>query len=85
MELDEVVNGEGTYIKFVEGTPKPKTKTWNIVSKENGSELGWIGWYSQWRKYAFFPNEQTLYEEKCLREIAQFLQEATKRHKDKPK
>ncbi len=84
MELDEAVSGEGTWVKFVEGPPKPKTKTWSIMSKyEEGLELGQISWFSKWRKYAFFPKDSTLYEEKCLRDIAQFLQDQTKKHKAK--
>jgi hypothetical protein len=83
MELNEVVSSEGTYVKFVEGTPKPKTKTWNVIAKEGEVELGWVGWFSKWRKYCFFPAGETIYEEKCLRDIAQFIQEQTKHHRMK--
>lgn len=75
---------EGTHIKFVPAPPKPKTKVWWVVSKYDGLFLGWVGWFPRWRKYAFFPQKDTVYEEVCLREIADFCVKHTKAHKVKP-
>lgn len=55
--------------------PRRKTSTWELVAKESGSHLGWIKWYSPWRKYSFFPGVETLYEPICLRDIANFIDE----------
>jgi len=74
----------GTHIKFVEGDPKPKTKTWNIWSNK-GAFLGIIKWFGQWRKYAFFPAPETIFEEVCLSEIADFCVEKTKEHRKRNK
>ena len=73
----------GTYIHFVEGPPKPKTKTWWIVSKDDDKHLGWIGWFARWRKYAFYPKPNTVYEQVCLRDIAMFCETQTVVHKQK--
>lgn len=52
---------EGTHIKFVPAPPKPKTKVWWVVNKHDDIHLGWIGWFGRWRKYAFYPKEETVY------------------------
>jgi hypothetical protein len=73
----------GTHIKFVPAPPKPKTKVWYVVSKydDPNPHLGWIAWFPKWRKYAFYPKPNTVYEQVCLREIADFCQKATVLHK----
>lgn len=74
----------GTYIKFVEDTPKPKTKTWRVETRdEHGVVLGWVRWFASWRKYSYFPNATTVYEGTCLREIANFCEHHTNLHKQK--
>lgn len=73
---------EGTYIKFIEAPPKPKTKVWWVVTKDDTTHLGWIAWFSRWRKYGFYPKENTVYEQVCLRDIANFCEQETKKHKE---
>lgn len=53
-----------------------KTFVFGVYTKPAGEFLGVIRWYGAWRKYAFFPETQTLYEQDCLRDIAQFLEDA---------
>lgn len=72
---------EGTHILFVPAAPKAKTKVWWILNRYDHGHLGWIAWYSHWRKYSFTPNGGSVYEEKCLREIADFCEKKTKEHK----
>jgi len=71
----------GTHIKFVPAPPKPKTKVWWIVNKYDDGHIGTIGWYASWRKYSFYPLNNTVYEQVCLREIADFCENKTKEHK----
>lgn len=55
-----------------------KTKVWGIYTKdENPILLGLVRWETGWRKYAFFPMNQTLYEEDCLEVISEFLKQKT--------
>lgn len=69
------------YLKFEEiSVPKGyKTKAWIVSS---GGHLGRVSWWSQWRRYCFHPFLDTLYDPKCLREIADFVEQKTKEHKD---
>jgi hypothetical protein len=70
---------EGTYIDFVriDIDPKRITPRFGVVTKLNGRDtldtLGMVKWHGAWRCYSFFPESDTLYERKCLMEIAQFL------------
>jgi hypothetical protein len=77
------------WCKFQASGPSKSGKTllWTVVtyaSKDgDGSftELGIVKWYGAWRKYAFFPAPQTLYEHDCLRQIADFCERETKAHR----
>jgi hypothetical protein len=56
---------------------------WWVVSKYDPEmQLGWIERISKWRKYSFFPKADTVYEQVCLREIAEFCETATAKHKE---
>jgi len=59
-----------------------KTRIFYVHSKDGGF-LGEIKWYGAWRKYSFFPSPRVVFEEDCLRDIAQFMEEASKKHKEK--
>lgn len=69
------------WVEFVELAPNPKTKVWDVVSKSGGESLGSVSWFGRWRKYAFFPNDETIYEPDCLRDIAQFCEDETLKHR----
>jgi hypothetical protein len=71
---------KGKWITFRRAASIGKTERWLIVS-ENGGEIGAIRWYGPWRRYCFLPLEGTVYEEQCLREIADFCERLTKAHK----
>jgi hypothetical protein len=58
------------------------TKRWQVLAIQGETELGIVSWYSGWRRYCFFPNPQTLYEQDCLRDIATFCEEETTTHKN---
>lgn len=71
-----------TYIDFYEIESKGKTKKWTILNKDNSSNLGYISWYGAWRRYCFFPNQLTIFEQTCLRDIANFIEIQTKLYND---
>jgi len=71
----------GTHILFVPAPPKSKTKVWWVLNKYDEAQLGWVGWFARWRKYGFYPQTGTVYEETCLREIAAFCERQTKERK----
>lgn len=59
-----------------------KTEIWIVHPKDNPhATLGMISWYSPWRKYVFSPAPGTVFEEDCLRTIAEFVEAQTRQHK----
>lgn len=72
---------DAKFLAFYVAPPKPKTKVWWVVQRQNDIHLGWIGWWASWRRYAFYPKPNTVYEEACLRDIARFCEEQTKKHR----
>lgn len=77
------------FITFTElpQDPKKKTKVWEIYTKDDNILLGRVGWFTSWRKYCFSPiikqGEYQVYEQQCLRDIADFVEEQTKLQKEK--
>lgn len=64
------------------GSPIPKTVTFYVQTKSAIPEvIGEIKWYGCWRKYCFFPEYDTVYEQDCLRDIAAFCEEKTAEHR----
>lgn len=61
-----------------------KTQIWHVVAirhkiadTEQSLALGKIQWYGPWRKYCFFPFRNTIFEQTCLTDIAQFCLNAS--------
>lgn len=48
----------------------------------NNTMLGVIKWYSQWRRYVFYPEINTLFDDKCLENIRYHLERMTYEHKN---
>ena len=45
---------------------RSKTSVYEIYTKEGiVTCIGEIKWYGSWRKYAFFPKNNTVFEEDC--------------------
>ena len=63
------------YISFKLLENKPKTLVYAVINNKLGNILGIIKWYSSWRKYCFFPEENTLYDVICLGDIKDFIQD----------
>lgn len=64
----------GKWIYFELIAQKAKTQVWNIVSKQDNMALGYIAWFSRWRKYSFFPNNNMVFETDCLKDIVAFIE-----------
>lgn len=69
------------YITFKLIEEKPKTKVYGVFMKTQNFCLGKIKWYAQWHRYAFFPASDTIYENICLRDIAEFIEKLMKERK----
>ena len=73
------------WLEFIETKGSKKTKRFRVLSKCDGSELGIIKWYPQWRHYCFFPTIEfeTVYSDRCLIEISNFITKLNVEHKNK--
>jgi hypothetical protein len=60
---------------------KRKTDSWEVWSLDDGRHIGRVRWYSQWRRYCFFPSSGIACDPDCLRSIAQFLEGETAAHR----
>jgi hypothetical protein len=74
---------EGTYLFFVivqyEGKKTFSADVW--AKNDRNDHLGTVKWHWPWRQYAFEPEGGTIYEKTCLREIAYFCEELTKKER----
>ena len=69
------------WIRFELAQTCPRTCIWTVYTNDGGC-LGEVKWWSGWRKYCFFPASGSLYEQDCLRDIANFCQEVTTIHRE---
>lgn len=71
-----------SYIEFIPLASNPKTLRWQVVNRfMSDYALGEIKWFGRWRCYSFLPVQNSVFDEKCLREIADFCGEQTRLHK----
>jgi hypothetical protein len=73
------VYARGTHLEIFnlgKRTPKAATNFYEVYSK-GGDALGAVAWFPRWRKYVFEPEARTVFEETCMREISQFIEEET--------
>lgn len=79
------------WIEFIQVTRSEtvrKTHIFEVRSKTQGSILGTVEWFGRWRRYSFFPNDDTIYDAICLRDIAEFcdrlMTQRAQASKDRP-
>ena len=60
-----------------------KTEVWTVETEDRNTILGEIKWNGAWRCYWFLPCDETGYEKKCLRDLADFCEELTNKQRDK--
>lgn len=73
------------WIAFIEAPQKADSKTriwWVNERRDGGGALGSVRWFGRWRRYAFFPEANTVFEQDCLWDIADFVAERTAEHKE---
>ncbi len=69
------------YLHFEEIETKKKTSEWSCRNNRKKDELGIIKWYGTWRQYCYFPTVQAVYNESCLRDIGDFINQLTKKRR----
>lgn len=78
------MGSSGSYVSYLGPRPSAsgKTSEWDVVGHK-GVLLGHVAWFGRWRKYVFFPSPATVFEQACLREIANFLERETREQREK--
>lgn len=72
------------YIVKLNRPENRKTDIYCIATIGTNYIIGEIRWWGAWRKYCFFPNEDTVYDNKCMLQIMNFMNEVNlARYKDK--
>lgn len=74
-----------SYVNFNLIEQKPKTSIFSVDNNNSGIRLGIIKWFSSWRQYCFFPTEETVFSQGCMKEIQDFIQNLKKERKEKLK
>jgi hypothetical protein len=79
-----VVNAEvSPYIEinYVHHSESGKTKVFEVRNKNTPDDVpGFIRWHGPWRGYVY-ECEASFYDAKCLRQIANFIDDANREHK----
>ena len=60
-------------IKCYPRKPGCKTDFYIITARKDQSTLGMGKWFSRWRQYCFFPANDTIWSDECLRDIYKFV------------
>jgi len=83
--VKDPLNTVGTHIGFRDVGPSDSgiTRKFKVYSIDDAFLLGTISWAGRWRKYVFSPvvEYQTIFEEVCLNEIAEFIKGKTVAHR----
>jgi hypothetical protein len=74
---------EYEYLIFVLVRSSPKTDVWLCKNKRSGNELGTVRWHGAWRKYCYFVTYDSVYDDKCLDDIKDFLKQVQSQYKSK--
>lgn len=75
---------DNEYIYIIKETQvNRKTPILHICSKLSRDEIGIIKWYGAWRKFCFFPYPETIWDEKCLMALNNFLIQYNKDWREK--
>lgn len=61
--------------KGVTGTRDKRCTWWIVRHAKRGTSLGNIEWYPAWRQWIFAPALGTVFNNTCLRDLADFLHE----------
>ena len=65
---------ENNHLIFKEiASTRHKTKTYTVISMNDGTDLGMVKWHAHWRQYVFHPNDGCIWSHDCLSDLASFI------------
>jgi len=70
-EIDET-NMEFRYIHVTAAMTSPPR--WEVRTTREDALIGWIRWYSPWRRFVFLPCEGTVWSTDCLLAVQSAIQ-----------
>jgi hypothetical protein len=73
MDNPAVDTSVSKYLFFTLVKRGEKTNDYLVTSLSDGGVLGRIRWHAPWRRYAFFPPSETMFDAACLDQIAGFI------------
>lgn len=68
------------HMTFVKVKDTGKTGVWEIRNTKSSAVLGYIRWWSPWRKYVFTAEAGCVFDAGCLGDIREFLTKAKMDH-----
>lgn len=69
-------------VEYLGASDSGKTFRWGLRPVDGFQNfIGFVRWYGPWRKYIFEPEPRTIFEQDCLRDIADFCEAKTKEHR----
>lgn len=76
---------KGSYFIIIESKQEnKKTNIYYIYTNEDKEILlGRIKWYGPWRKYCFYPEDNIVWDNKCLTELVEYLNKLNYEYKHK--
>ncbi len=61
------------FIEFVKGEEEFGRPTYSIRNLKSGAELGQVGWYPPWNRYAVHFEDMSVWSDDCLADVREFL------------
>jgi hypothetical protein len=81
-KIKELIEEGNKWLKFEHGiTCGDKTEVWVVKSKKDNLAIGSVRWYGKWRHYCFFPQSETVFSDRCLLAISDFVEKMNNAHK----
>lgn len=71
--MNEIIIYEGTYFIIKKNIIKDRKTPILEIYDKGGSFLGEIKWYAPWRKFCFHTTNNTVWDNKCLQQLNDFI------------
>lgn len=61
------------YFELMTALGSDKKQSWFCISKGGRFPLGVVKWFSDWKQFCFFPEEETVFSVGCLNDVIDFI------------
>ena len=70
------------WLTFVEIPTSGTTEAFYVMTKDRSTTLGEIRWFGRFRKYAFFPEANMVFDSVCLYDIKEWMDKLMEKWRD---